>query len=170
MKAYGKNQKINYEKYIGLSAREVAKDLFKGDQIRIQNSYAFFSKEELKRNCEWNAGARDFIKFLNHKQVTLGIVTSSVRKKVIKFLKSENALRNFAFIISLEDVKNRKPSPEPYAKAISQSIFPIDKTIAIEDSRAGLISARTAGLECIFIKPKKTDTIKTWQQMTGLIG
>ena len=45
-----------------------------------------------------------------------------------------------------EDVEQGKPSPEAYLKAMDLMGADADRCIAIEDSEAGLASARAAGL------------------------
>ncbi|HVJ34837.1 MAG TPA: HAD family phosphatase [Terriglobia bacterium] len=54
-----------------------------------------------------------------------------------------------AFSISLDDVKNGKPDPEPYLTACTRLGLDPASVVAIEDSRSGALSARRAGLTII---------------------
>ena len=50
------------------------------------------------------------------------------------------------FSISLDDVANGKPNPEPYAQAAARLGVAPSRLLAVEDSWTGLASARGAGL------------------------
>ena len=52
----------------------------------------------------------------------------------------------FATIKAGDDVKRRKPFPDIYLLAIESLGFPVERCVAIEDSRHGLESAKAAGL------------------------
>lgn len=56
------------------------------------------------------------------------------------------------FLITQEDVIAPKPNPQPYKLLIEQSHIPPQEVLAFEDSRAGFVSARSAGLDCFLIK------------------
>jgi beta-phosphoglucomutase-like phosphatase (HAD superfamily) len=53
---------------------------------------------------------------------------------------------SFATIKAGDDVKRRKPFPDVYLLAIESLGFPVERCVAIEDSRHGLESAKAAGL------------------------
>lgn len=58
-----------------------------------------------------------------------------------------------AFSISLDDVMNGKPDPEPYLRACARLSLPPLQVAAVEDSRAGARSARAAGLYVVGFTP-----------------
>ncbi len=74
----------------------------------------------------------------------LGIVTTATRKNVIEILDYYNISDMFDFIISKEDVKNQKPSPECYFQALKQLNASSDEVIAFEDSDIGIEAAEKA--------------------------
>ncbi len=58
-----------------------------------------------------------------------------------------------AFSLSLDDVTNGKPDPEPYRRACARlGLSPLE-VAAIEDSRSGALSARVAGLYVVGYTP-----------------
>ncbi len=64
-------------------------------------------------------------------------------------------------IVAAEQVKNSKPSPEPYSTALKLMGVESSKCIAIEDSPAGIASAKAAGLFCIAVTDlEKTDSLR----------
>ncbi len=55
------------------------------------------------------------------------------------------------FIVAAGDTDRGKPAPDPYRRAAELHAAPPSACVAIEDSHAGLESARTAGLRTIAI-------------------
>ncbi|MCG7853109.1 MAG: HAD family phosphatase, partial [Methanosarcinaceae archaeon] len=57
----------------------------------------------------------------------------------------------FDVVISGEDVKEGKPSPEPYLKAVRMLNVQKDECIVFENAPMGVESAKRAGLYCVAI-------------------
>lgn len=98
------------------------------------------------------------LKILKKKGYTIGLVTTC--KKIylnilIETLKIEDL---FSCIIAREDVINLKPNSEAYLKALKTLEKNTFETIAIEDSKRGIISALNAGLKVV--KVDEYTTIK----------
>lgn len=67
--------------------------------------------------------------------------SNSIRKTVLTVLSKFGIIEYFDLILSNEDVKNSKPHPEMYWKAIScMSVLP-EETLILEDSPYGLLAA-----------------------------
>jgi len=85
---------------------------------------------------------------------------AAIEKKVDAIL--ENLTKNspqkidyrrvFDVTICGDDVKYKKPAAEIYQKAITLVNKDVNKCIAIEDSYAGIMSAKASGLFCIALK------------------
>jgi len=67
--------------------------------------------------------------------------SNSIRKTVLTVLSKLEIIEYFDVIISNEDVKNSKPHPEMYWKAISSLGFLPEETLIVEDSPYGLQAA-----------------------------
>jgi beta-phosphoglucomutase-like phosphatase (HAD superfamily)/dTDP-glucose pyrophosphorylase len=67
--------------------------------------------------------------------------SNSIRKTVLTVLAKLGIIEYFDLIISNEDVKNSKPHPEMYWKAISSMSVSPEETLIVEDSPHGLIAA-----------------------------
>jgi sugar-phosphatase len=57
----------------------------------------------------------------------------------------------FKFIVAAGDTDHGKPAPDPYLRAAELHGVPPGACVAIEDSHAGLESARSAGMRTIGI-------------------
>lgn len=71
----------------------------------------------------------------------IGVCTNSIRRTALVALSKIDLIEHCSIILSNEDVKNSKPHPEIYWKAMSvMSVLPED-TLIVEDSPLGLLSA-----------------------------
>jgi beta-phosphoglucomutase-like phosphatase (HAD superfamily) len=80
--------------------------------------------------------------------VKVAIVSSAFRREVVPILEAAGLEGLFAAIVTADDVEELKPSPEPYLIACSRLGIAPAEGLAIEDSEAGVTSARLAGLRC----------------------
>lgn len=87
----------------------------------------------------------DVLKVLQEKGYTLGVCSNSVRKTVLKVLSNMGLMGFLDIVLSNDDVKNAKPHPEVYWKAISSLGFLPEETLIVEDSPTGLLAARRSG-------------------------
>jgi len=92
---------------------------------------------------------------LNHKllelikqnsNLKLALVTSNTKKITTIILRKVGLSKIFDVVITCEDVENQKPHPEPFLKAVTLLNISPDECTAFEDSRTGLQSAKSAGI------------------------
>ena len=67
--------------------------------------------------------------------------SNSIRKTVLTVLSKLGIIEYFDLILSNEDVKNSKPHPEIYWRAISMTGYLPEETLIVEDSPFGLMAA-----------------------------
>lgn len=101
------------------------------------------------------AGADAFIRTAAA-AVPIGIASGALTHEIEDILEGADLRRLFSAIVGADQCARTKPSPDPYLEAfhrLSSSAKPLDKTrtVAIEDSRWGLVSAGTAGLRCVAV-------------------
>ena len=76
--------------------------------------------------------------------IQVGLVTSSEKVVTREFLKYSGADQLLDHVITLQDVVQCKPHPEPYLKAMKHFEVLADQTVIFEDSVTGLTSARAS--------------------------
>jgi beta-phosphoglucomutase len=81
----------------------------------------------------------------------LAYATSNNREMIDHFFSITGIGLFFTAGITYEDVVRTKPSPEPYQKACRKIGVPPGRALALEDSPAGIRSARKAGLNVLGI-------------------
>lgn len=75
----------------------------------------------------------------------VGLVTSAYRSEVDPVLDATGLRDAFTAIVSLDDVTNGKPHPEPYLRIAKLLGLPPAELIVFEDTEAGVEAAKTAG-------------------------
>ena len=83
----------------------------------------------------------DLMKTLSNSGYKLAVCSNSIRKTVLTVLAKLGIIEYMDLIISNEDVKNSKPHPEMYWKAISKMSMLPEETLIVEDSPYGLLAA-----------------------------
>ncbi len=109
----------------------------------------------LKQECKVIPGAKEVLENLYGKYI-MGIVTSSRKDHFEIIHKSSGLLKYFDFILTGDDYTKFKPEPEPYLLAVEKSGFKNEECLAFEDSERGLISAKSAGINCFVIPSELT--------------
>jgi HAD superfamily hydrolase (TIGR01509 family) len=94
----------------------------------------------------------------------LGVVTSSNRREAEPVLAAAGIRDCFDVLVCGNDARAQKPSPEPYLKAVQ--LLGTSSALAVEDSDAGVGSARTAGLEVIRV----AGPAEVWPALRGRLG
>jgi HAD superfamily hydrolase (TIGR01509 family) len=82
---------------------------------------------------------------LRRKVVPIAVATSSGRAYAERLLVQHRLQDRFAFILTAEDVRLGKPDPEIYSLAIERFAVAPGSVMALEDSPAGIIAAKSAG-------------------------
>ena len=88
--------------------------------------------------------------YLSQKGYKLCCVTNSIKKTAELMLKKTDQFKYMNFIITNEDVKNPKPSPECYNKAVHLLNLKPENCLIVEDSEKGLAAA--IGSKCHYLK------------------
>jgi beta-phosphoglucomutase-like phosphatase (HAD superfamily)/dTDP-glucose pyrophosphorylase len=84
--------------------------------------------------------------------------SNSIRKTVLTVLSKLGIIEYFDLILSNEDVKNSKPHPEIYWKAISMIGCLPEETLIIEDSPFGLLAANRSNSHVMRVESPKDVT------------
>jgi beta-phosphoglucomutase len=87
--------------------------------------------------------------------VPVAIASGALRHEIVEIVSAAGLEELFTAIVAAGDTSESKPSPAPYVLAFerlqqrSAAFLDSKRTVAIEDSRWGLASARGAGLRCV---------------------
>jgi len=79
----------------------------------------------------------------------IGVCSNSIRRTVLTALSKSELIHHCSVIVSNEDVKNSKPHPEMYWKAMSMMGVLPEETLIVEDSPPGLMAAERSSAKYI---------------------
>lgn len=96
-------------------------------------------------------GAFETLSLLKEKGIILALATSASRSTVEMFLNKFGFTNYFTVIISADDIRHRKPHPEPYLMALAKLHKPSSSLIVVEDTAIGVTAAKAAGLYCVAV-------------------
>lgn len=99
---------------------------------------------------------RETIELLAARQTRLALVTGSPRDKIELMHGKSGLLDYFEVIVTDDDVRQPKPHPEPYLKALDFLGVDSARCLAVEDSLRGLTSAHAAGIACVVVPNRLT--------------
>jgi beta-phosphoglucomutase len=134
-------------------AREIARE--KGvsvndsdiEEIVAEKSRIF--EREAAANARTFDGVLETLKMLRNNGLKIGLVTGSKARSADVVLSAAGVRGLFDVVVSGDDTKNGKPSPEPYEKAMRElHVNPLD-CVVIENAPLGIRSAKDAGVEYV---------------------
>lgn len=108
--------------------------------------------EMMGGHCKLRPGVEELIKWAKARGIKLAFVTTTYQPNIDAVFESAGAAlskSDFAYIGSRSDVKDGKPSPEAYLRALKHLDVEAQQALAIEDTAASVMSAKRAGLQVI---------------------
>ncbi len=106
-------------------------------------------------SIEPNQDLIDCLSKLSQDGYKIACCSNSIRKSVLTILSRLGIISFFDYIVSNEDVKNGKPHPEMYWKAMSNFSVNPKQTLVVEDSPAGLLAAELSGANIFRVESPK---------------
>ncbi|AEE45916.1 HAD-superfamily hydrolase, subfamily IA, variant 3 [Cellulomonas fimi ATCC 484] len=97
----------------------------------------------------WQPGAQEILRALHDAGVPMALVTSSFRVLAQPFAE---VVGLFDVVVSGDDVARPKPDPEPYLTAARLLGVPVERCVALEDSRSGVASAVASGARVVAVE------------------
>lgn len=152
--------------YMGFDDRDAFREAFRAKGIDLDDanlaklvaakSRAFL--DGIRNGVAAYQGAVSMIESLHTAGRPLALCSGALRSDIDPILAQLGLARCFAAIVSAEEVRRSKPDPESYALAFRRlvSAFPSALTspgnsIAVEDTPAGIRSAKGAGLRVLAV-------------------
>jgi HAD superfamily hydrolase (TIGR01509 family) len=96
-------------------------------------------------------GAEELLRAASERGWISAVVTSSSERVAREWLRRRALDAFISDVIGAESVREGKPSPAPYRVALDRTGAAAQASIAVEDSRSGVLSARGAGLFTFFL-------------------
>ena len=168
-KKYGYPSRIeDFTQTLGLSfasVKEVHKKIFGEDfsteQI-FKETRELVAKDVEENGLEIMKGIPELLEFFKGNGTICCVASSTVTPMVEKYLNIAGIRDYFKHIIGGDQVKNSKPNPEIFLKALGKTPFNKDEAVIFEDSENGIRAAHAAGIPVICIPDLKypNDSLK----------
>ncbi len=131
--------------YIGGVARKYGLEYERGMKERLYEIYLRLAEDRI----EVFRGARGLLEKLASAGCRLALASSADALKVEANLRAAGISRAyFKCVVTGEDVRDKKPSPEIYLKTAQQLNIPPGLCLVVEDALNGIRAARSAGMVC----------------------
>jgi beta-phosphoglucomutase len=147
--------------YIGLADREALAGAGREHRLEVEGGLLddlIARKAEIVRRILADArpvypGVAELLRIWSA-AVPLAIASGALRSEIELVLTVAGVADTVQVIVSADDVKRGKPEPDPYLKVLdllAQHVPDLEpsRTVAIEDSRFGIQSAREAGMRTV---------------------
>ncbi|MHB8783418.1 MAG: HAD family hydrolase [Desulfobacteria bacterium] len=154
------------ETYMGFDDRDAFREAFRAKGIDLDDTNLaklVSAKSEaflrgLRAGVTAYPGAVTLIETLSAAGTPLALCSGALRADIDPILAQLGVARRFDAIVSADDVRRSKPDPESYALAFrrlaetySSSLTVPGKSVAVEDTPAGIRSAKGAGLRVLAV-------------------
>lgn len=143
-------------KTIGLEKKKAMKvfEEYLGDNIPIKDIINLHKKvvnDYLEKNgVPVKLGLIELLNYLDEEKIKK-VVATSYRKVAENVLIRANVYNRFDDIICGDEIKESKPSPDIFLKALEKLNLSADEVIVLEDSRMGILAAHRAKIKSIMI-------------------
>ncbi|MTI47673.1 HAD family hydrolase [Sporosalibacterium faouarense] len=99
-------------------------------------------------------GVKDLLEVLKSKNLKIGIATSNTRERTTDILKKYNLFHYFDAIRTSCEVDRGKPFPDVYLQAAKDLGLDPSTCLAFEDTYAGVLAAKRAGMKVCAVHDK----------------
>ncbi|WP_042350747.1 pyrophosphatase PpaX [Bacillus massiliigorillae] len=118
------------------------------DENRVDEMVTYYREYNMKNHdalVKEYDGVLETVEALQEAGFKIGIVTTKLRAAVLKGLKIGKLEPFFDVIVTLDDVQNAKPDPEPINKALEQLHAKPGEAIMVGDSSHDILAGQNAG-------------------------
>ncbi len=132
------------------------------DLVRIYRKFNLYNHD---RYVKPFPDLQEVIMSLHQAGYRLGVVTSKMRYTSELGLSLYKVLHHFESMVTIEDVRNPKPHPEPMRVAMKNMNLMPSQLLMVGDSSADLASARAAGISTVAVEwsLKTKDELEKYQ-------
>jgi len=150
--------KEHTSKYIGTGAKHILGALLKDRGIKVKprelarlvsRRRQLFQKLVKRDGLRAVAGVRKFAEFVKDENLKLAFASGGHRKNVIASVKAAKLTVKKYIFVTEEEVRRIKPYPDLFLKAARKLRLKPSQCVVVEDSPAGIVAAKRAGMKVI---------------------
>lgn len=150
---------FSYETYMGRKTSEVFREVLRAERLscseteieRLVSLKQGLARGLMASQLTAYEGAAEVIERLQANGTILIVATSSSRAGVTLALNKLGLLDRFLHVVTGDDVKEAKPSPDIYRQALELACVNPEEAVVIEDSVSGAVAGMRAGIEVLIV-------------------
>ncbi|MBU0532406.1 HAD family phosphatase [Candidatus Micrarchaeota archaeon] len=148
-----------YHNFAGTGSGKIFQALLKeyhikGDVKELVEKRRDLFMAKIKKGITETPGLKPFLAFLREKNIKTAIVSGG-HSSYIKKLNHMLGI-SFDFIVSADEIKERKPDPAPFLIAAKALNVSPENCLVIEDSYSGCEAARRANMKLVWVRPHES--------------
>lgn len=117
----------------------------------IKEEWRVMAEDYYRRHIKLKSGAKEFLKLLYDKGITIGIATSNSRELVDYMLANHGIRQYFSNIRTSCEVDKGKPHPDVYLKVAEDMGIEPKHCLVFEDTISGVMAAKSAGMKAFAV-------------------
>jgi HAD superfamily hydrolase (TIGR01509 family) len=110
----------------------------------------------LEKPVEPLPGVTSVLEELHRRRLPVGLASASLRQWVDATLRGLGIEGEFETTVSASEVAHGKPAPDLYLEAAKRLAIPPENCLAVEDTTAGVASAKAAGMFAVQLRAAST--------------
>lgn len=161
--------KSQFKKGFGAPIEQDVRKYFKGKTIEeVKRVYNMKYKKWIK-SVKLFQQSISILKKLKKEKIKLGLITNSTRIITITILNHFDLKKYFDVIVTMDDVKRRKPAPDMVLKACKILKVKPQNTILTGDTKNDMLAGKKAGCITVGYKMKGDLKINKLNRVLGII-
>lgn len=116
-------------------------------EMAVKVKYDYLSRSDVP--IEPIEGIEDLLKELKKNKFIVCLASSSPRKNIDIILNKAKVINYFDYVVSGDEVKNGKPSPDIFLNAAEKFNASVSDCTVVEDSGNGVTAAKAADMKCV---------------------
>ncbi|MBX9692110.1 MAG: HAD family hydrolase [Cyanobacteria bacterium] len=150
------------QKYLGMKDSEIVVDIGRAFSLSISTDELLQRKDDCfyalaEKEARLIEGVLETIESAREAGLKLAVASSSSMQTIRFITQTLNILQHFDELISGDDVKRGKPAPDIFLLAAARLGLSPSQCIVIEDTDAGVLAAKGAGMTCIAVPCAATE-------------
>lgn len=158
LSVYGEGSEAYFKYCADIKEKFQVPDLTREEIHALRYSIA---QRLLRTSVNWIDGAPEFVLELKKRGIKLALCTTTRRRNVEIYSRENELLRSklviedaFDMIVTRDDVEKTKPDPEAHEKILARFGIDPQDALMLEDSVAGCIAAKSAGIPVAAVKER----------------
>jgi phosphoglycolate phosphatase-like HAD superfamily hydrolase len=150
-----KVQPEDLKKFVGLSPKVIISKFIPdpSDELveKLKERRKIYFKENIHRVRLFD-DAVELLNYLNNVKIKAALATSMGKDMLIDIIQYFNLDRYLCCWVSAEDVKNPKPAPDVFLKALELTEAKKDLSLGVGDREYDIIALEKAGIKSVLVK------------------